>query len=233
MSFSPADQGSNDDVDTDANVSTGRTISTTLSAGETDPSLDAGLYTVQTDKVAIGNTVWSDSDNNGKMDTGEPGLAGITVELWPSPGSTPLMTVTTDASGNYLFPNITPGKYFVAVAPPSGYNSSSGSASDPVAGDQSQAGGDDGSPNSSVHRVTSRVFTTTVGSGPTGEQGNPTNLPDNNAYMTIDFGFTSSPNMVSVRSIRAERQLLPWAFALLILGSLGLAAFRWRRRRAL
>ncbi|MEW6050724.1 MAG: SdrD B-like domain-containing protein [Candidatus Zixiibacteriota bacterium] len=42
--FSPQDQGANDAVDSDADVTTGRTICTTLEGGETDLTWDAGMY---------------------------------------------------------------------------------------------------------------------------------------------------------------------------------------------
>jgi hypothetical protein len=42
--FSPADQGADDTVDSDANVATGRTVTTSLFAGEIDLTWDAGMY---------------------------------------------------------------------------------------------------------------------------------------------------------------------------------------------
>ena len=42
--FSPQDQGGNDGVDSDADVTTGRTVCTTLDAGETDLTWDTGMY---------------------------------------------------------------------------------------------------------------------------------------------------------------------------------------------
>lgn len=43
--FSPQNQGTDDGVDSDADVTTGRTVCTTLDAGETDLTWDAGMYT--------------------------------------------------------------------------------------------------------------------------------------------------------------------------------------------
>ncbi|WP_462271931.1 SdrD B-like domain-containing protein, partial [Methanohalophilus sp.] len=42
--FSPADQGTDDAVDSDANVATGRTATISLFAGEVDRTWDAGMY---------------------------------------------------------------------------------------------------------------------------------------------------------------------------------------------
>ena len=44
--LSPQNQGGNDALDSDANVTTGVTIGTTLSAGENDDTWDAGMYTI-------------------------------------------------------------------------------------------------------------------------------------------------------------------------------------------
>jgi len=66
---------------------------------------------------SIGNLVWFDSNHNGHADAGEPGLPGITVELYHStqiPGvDTPLATTQTNAIGIYNFPNLKPGNYVV------------------------------------------------------------------------------------------------------------------------
>lgn len=52
--------------------------------------------------IEIGNRVWQDNNNNGVQDPGEPGLAGVRVVLH-GPGSTPLATATTNATGEYYF----------------------------------------------------------------------------------------------------------------------------------
>jgi LPXTG-site transpeptidase (sortase) family protein len=63
-SFSPQDQGVNDAVDSDANVTTGQTVVTTLTAGETDLTWDAGLYTTApTPTYTPTNTATSTSTN--------------------------------------------------------------------------------------------------------------------------------------------------------------------------
>ena len=74
---SPADQGGDDTVDSDANVTTGETANVTLAPGETNNTLDAGLY----QPAALGDFVWSDTNANGIQDAGETGIAG-----WKLPG---------------------------------------------------------------------------------------------------------------------------------------------------
>ena len=34
--------------------------------------------------INIGNFVWDDLDQDGRQDAGEPGIAGVTVQLWNS-----------------------------------------------------------------------------------------------------------------------------------------------------
>ncbi|NUQ38736.1 MAG: carboxypeptidase regulatory-like domain-containing protein [Caldilineales bacterium] len=63
----------------------------------------------------IGDTVWRDWDGDGVQDAGEEGIAGVTVKLYESDGTTLLATATTDANGNYHFPGLTEGTYVVEV----------------------------------------------------------------------------------------------------------------------
>ncbi|PQJ78674.1 hypothetical protein BTO18_05505 [Polaribacter porphyrae] len=65
----------------------------------------------------IGDTVWYDTDGDGIIDAGEPGLEGATVTLDPGTPSDPSddITTTTDANGNYLFTNLPAGDYIVTV----------------------------------------------------------------------------------------------------------------------
>lgn len=71
----------------------------------------------------LGNFVWVDNNGNGIQDAGEPGFAGVTVNLKNTTG-TILATTTTDANGAYLFTNLGqyPSNIFVVeFATPSGY----------------------------------------------------------------------------------------------------------------
>jgi hypothetical protein len=64
---------------------------------------------------SIGDRVWSDTNNNGLQDSGDPGLTGWTVTLKNSGGST-VATAVTGANGAYSFGNLTAGTYTVCVA---------------------------------------------------------------------------------------------------------------------
>ncbi len=59
----------------------------------------------------IGDFVWEDLDGDGVQDAGEPGVPGVTVNLW-SDGELVASTVT-DADGRYLFEDLLPGEYSV------------------------------------------------------------------------------------------------------------------------
>jgi choice-of-anchor A domain-containing protein/uncharacterized repeat protein (TIGR01451 family) len=113
--FTLKDVGSNDAIDSDADLTTGKTICTTLTAGENDITWDAGIYKDDC-KNTIGDFVWHDKDVDGIQDTGEPGIQGVVVELLNSAGTTVLATTTTDANGKYEFANLSNGTYKVRIA---------------------------------------------------------------------------------------------------------------------
>ncbi len=64
---------------------------------------------------AIEGRVWRDDNNNGALDAGEPGIAGVTLELTgtTSGGAPVSRTTTTDAEGRYAFTGLAPGNYAV------------------------------------------------------------------------------------------------------------------------
>ncbi|GAG08166.1 unnamed protein product, partial [marine sediment metagenome] len=116
--FSPQDQGSDDNLDSDANPSTGQTANITLSADEADPSWDAGMYQVS----SIGNFVWEDANGDGiQNDGGSSGISGVTVNLFTS-GGAPSGSTTTGAGGSYSFEDVAPGTYYVVFVAPGGYD---------------------------------------------------------------------------------------------------------------
>ncbi len=71
-------------------------------------------------KASIGNFVWEDKNANGIQDSGEAGIAGVTVKLLSS-NNTVLSTTTTGAEGQYLFSDLSAGDYKVQVVAPGGY----------------------------------------------------------------------------------------------------------------
>ncbi|MDD2760635.1 MAG: SdrD B-like domain-containing protein, partial [Methylomonas sp.] len=105
-----------DASDSDADTVTGKTGTYTLSSGDSNLTVDAGLVA---QKAHIGDFVWEDRDYNGVQGSSESGIAGVTVKLLSSTGSV-LQTTTTDASGKYGF-DVDAGSYQVQVVKPSGY----------------------------------------------------------------------------------------------------------------
>jgi protocatechuate 3,4-dioxygenase beta subunit len=106
-----------DGTDSDADPVTGRTTIYNLPAGGKNMSIDCGLFSNQpaANVGALGDRVWNDLNGNGVQDAGEPGVGGITVVLFNSSG-VPVDTTFTDATGGYLFPNLTPGNYSVGFS---------------------------------------------------------------------------------------------------------------------
>lgn len=120
---------------------------------QTEPSnsyYDVDLYDVVSSEgnvfgnfelASIGDFIWQDNNGNGIEDPGEPGIAGVDVNLYKDdgdgtfePGTEDLLvgTETTNGAGGYLFGNLGPGSYWVDVVDstiPAGYVNTT---SDPV-----------------------------------------------------------------------------------------------------
>ncbi|MAU00242.1 MAG: hypothetical protein CL608_24140 [Anaerolineaceae bacterium] len=193
--------------DSDADPVSGQTAVTTLTAGENDPTWDAGLY--QT--VRLGNRIWFDTDNDGLLDAGEQAVANVLVELLDALGNPVIspvtglpITTTTDATGRYVFDSIPPGTYIVRVAaenfdewtdPLYGFVSSRNNVSpDPAADpDVNSSDGDDNgrnNPDPANGGIVSYPVTVTVGNEPTNEgQDEDGSYPNANSNLTVDFGF--------------------------------------------
>ena len=63
--------------------------------------------------VTLTGTVYNDLNGDGKQESGEPGLAGWTVNLLSSSGKV-VALATSGATGTYAFANEVPGTYTVA-----------------------------------------------------------------------------------------------------------------------
>ncbi|MGV8867199.1 MAG: SdrD B-like domain-containing protein [Janthinobacterium svalbardensis] len=114
-----ANQGG--DAAKDSNIdAAGNMAPVTLAPGETNSSLDAGLYRA----AELGDRVWFDANKNGVQDAGEAGVAGVKVTLLDASGNAVGSPLVTDANGNYLFTNLKPGAYsvqFDKTSLPAGY----------------------------------------------------------------------------------------------------------------
>ncbi|MDD9717145.1 SdrD B-like domain-containing protein [Dinoroseobacter sp. PD6] len=98
------------DGDSDADATTGMTEAFELSIGEAERDIDAGL--VDPGTATLGGRYFCDDDKDGLEDSGEPGLAGLTVELLDAAGNV-VDDTTTGADGSYLFTGLEAGTYSV------------------------------------------------------------------------------------------------------------------------
>ena len=113
--FTLQDEGGDDAADSDVDPATGRTGVINLSPGEDDITNDAGLVT---ELASLGDLVFEDSNEDGVQDPGEPGIAGVVVNLLDENGGPTGQTTTTGADGLYSFDDIEPGNYIVEVVLP-------------------------------------------------------------------------------------------------------------------
>ena len=117
--FSPADQGSDDALDSDVTPS-GSTGEIHLVSGESNQTIDAGVNRPAT--AGLGDFVFEDLNADGIQDSNEPGIPSAPVTLFTNPdGDANCSTgdeafagsTTTDASGMYRFEDLVPGNYCV------------------------------------------------------------------------------------------------------------------------
>ncbi len=83
-------------------------------------TLIATLPTVHAAANDSGNIIWEDTNRNGQLDTGEPGVPDIKLELHNIYGDL-IQSVSTDTEGKYRFSNIPNGAYYIKMNIPSQY----------------------------------------------------------------------------------------------------------------
>ena len=144
-------------------------------------------------RMTLGDTVWIDSNNNGKLDSGEKGVAGVKLNLYADTNGdnvyTPgvdvfLATTNTDSQGKYSFTNLLPGSYVVQVDASNftagkalaGLKSSTGN--DPTPDPDDKIDNDDNGYALAGHGVVSKAVTL-LGSANAAANSN----------LTVDFGF--------------------------------------------
>jgi uncharacterized protein (DUF2141 family) len=74
--------------------------------------------------TTINGEVFQDSNGNGKLDAGEPGLSGWTVNLEDTSNNI-LATQTTDSNGNFAFNQLPPGSYQLVEVSKKGWTQTS------------------------------------------------------------------------------------------------------------
>ena len=71
--------------------------------------------------ATIEGTHWNDLNHDGVVDTGEPGLAGLTVELLDPDSQDVLAATTTDADGGYRFDQLLAGPFEIVSTAGAGW----------------------------------------------------------------------------------------------------------------
>jgi protocatechuate 3,4-dioxygenase beta subunit len=158
--------------------------------------------------LSAGNLVFADNNSNGRYDAGDAPLPGVKVELLladldPTIATSPRLSTTTGANGTWQISVYQPGSY-IAYVPASQFQPGGpleGRVSSPSVG--TVLGADDNQDEDGIdvpHAVTSGVasasFTLTYGAAPvsteteTGFQNTTDIGEDNNANLTVDFGFS-------------------------------------------
>jgi len=188
------DNTGDDATDSDGDVATGYTGLYTLAAGEVDSTVDMG-YSV---RPSLGDFVWEDTNDNNQQDAGEPGIAGVTVNLHidddgtagQSAGDTLDKTTTTDTDGLYYFGDLTAGvDYYIEfdhTTAPAGHYPSTQDIGD----DATDSDGDSTTGFTGIYTLANAQQDLTVDMGyvPHFSIGNRVFLDDGSGSGTIDDG---------------------------------------------
>jgi hypothetical protein len=169
-------------------------------------TVDAGLL----EPVALGNLVWYDLNGDGDADSGEPGVSGVTVELYRDvdgdgtcePGGddgSAIASETTDSNGHYEFLTLTAADYCVHI-PSSQFGSGQAlgadystetTEDDPESSYEDEDNGLDGSDDPTSDGVSSGVVTLVPRNEPIDDiaADQPSGYRDSSANTTVDLGF--------------------------------------------
>ena len=130
-----------DDVDSDADETTGYTDYFDVFSGDDLQDWDAGFFLLAT----VSNFVWEDLNYNGAQDVGEPGIDGVDVEISGTTGAGAAYfdNTVTAGGGLYAFDDVPPGNYTLNFGTPGGYNPTvMDAAGDTVDSDADETSGD-------------------------------------------------------------------------------------------
>ena len=95
------------------------TSATTLPVNTSGGSNVLNLNFGEFHPVILSGEVFNDLSGSGKLNSGDPGLTGWTVNLVNS--SNQAIAATTDVDGNFSFANVGPGTYMIEVVTQTGY----------------------------------------------------------------------------------------------------------------
>jgi hypothetical protein len=89
------------------------TLPVTVPSGQAVPNVNYAEVTPVNNTFSISGTVCANVNGDGVCDPGEVPLPGVTVQLYDRQGAL-VATTTTNAAGDYTFPNVPKGDYTVA-----------------------------------------------------------------------------------------------------------------------
>lgn len=169
-------------------------------------TVDFGFYRQQ-----LGNQVFIDVNNNGTYDAGDTALAGATVQLFASDGTTEINVgpdgilgtsddatggVLTGAAGTYQFSGLPQGDYIVRVTPPVGFASTIDSADAADTTDpNTNTNNNDNGLGTGLGQTSSNAVTLTPGNVGAAANNTVNNAAGTTANPTVDFGFVSSTGL--------------------------------------
>ena len=174
-----------------------------------DDEDDADDEPVEPLLLSIGSNVFADNNNNGMRDAGEPGIEGLTVEIFntgadgiPENADDELVgTAVTDGDGNYFVEGLIPGDYYASISSvdPDFPASSTPTSLDP---NDDTDNDDNGIQDDIGGGVWSNVITLSPTDEPTGADesgagGDQDDAVDDNGNMTLDFGFAPTVSIGS------------------------------------
>jgi hypothetical protein len=135
---------------------------------------------VSSNTASVSGSVYQDSNGNGALDAGEPGIAGVTVSLSGSASA----TTTTNGSGAYTFSSLAAGNYSVDYTVPTGY---ANTGTKPISTFAVAAGATVTGKNFFARKTTSTSVARTSGA-------NPSNYGDSITFTATVTSATGNPS---------------------------------------
>ncbi len=118
--FTTQGDGSNAELDSNADLLTGKSAAITLVSGQVDNTIDAGLLPIAQHLCSLSGIVYIDFNNDGLLNFGELVLKDVVITLLSESGDV-VATTTTGQDGSYFFADLAAGKYFIQEQQPAGF----------------------------------------------------------------------------------------------------------------
>jgi uncharacterized repeat protein (TIGR01451 family) len=141
---------------------------------------DFGFY-----RLALGNLVWSDTNDNGTRDAGEAGIPNVPVRLIDCASQSLLDSTSTDVNGIYTFTNMISGTYCVQIVVATGFSSTDIAT---TANPNNNVDNDDNGLGALAGVVTSNPINVTPGSPGALNNNIINNATGSTTNPTMDFG---------------------------------------------